>query len=297
MSSNSTKASTTKKSVLEEAEGFDEQELKAAKEENYEKAVVKEVKKLRIIKIKPVKTYNRQEGNTNGVSVLPGASLTLAPLGDGYGKIVTGIEPSEFKELMPEFSGGYSEYFKNFKVRLTAEERILDLARTSDLIIYKFLLTRSEIAKSKEEVTSQTKFILIDEEKEAEKETSKADLKFKAMTYLNDMSAEEQSNFLRLFGYSTRMLSVSVVRSKLIAVIEQNPTAFLSKYSDKNKATRMLLASLIQSDILQTRSNSVYFNEELIGASEDLAVEYLNSPRNQEMKINLIAALNAKTRV
>lgn len=297
MSNNSTKASATKKSVLEEAEGFDEQELKTAKEENYEKAVVKEVKKLRIIKIKPVKTYNRQEGNTNGVSVLPGASLTLAPLGDGYGKIVTGIEPSEFKELMPEFSGGYSEYFKNFKVRLTAEERILDLARTSDLIIYKFLLTRSEIAKSKEEVTSQTKFILIDEEKEAEKETTKADLKFKAMTYLNDMSAEEQGNFLKLFGYSTRMLSTSVVRSKLIGILEHDPKTFLTKYSDKNKATRMLLASLIQADILQTRSNSVYFNEELIGASEDLAVEYLNSARNQEMKINLIAALNAKTRV
>jgi len=250
-------------------------------------------KRIGVVTIKPVKIYNRQEGNTHGVSVLPGAKHVYGCAADRFGTMLTGFTVEEFEELKVSKDISYSIFFRDFKIILTDMPVVLDLSRESDYIRYKFALMRPEIANTPDDVTSATKYVMFDEEAEAAKLTVKSDLKMDAYILLSNMSFEDQLDFLKLFGIVTKGLSPTVVKAKLALIIETDGKTFLSRYNDKHRGERILVESLVQARILEKRGTSFYYNEDLLGATEDITIQYLKSPKNNELRINLITLLKS----
>ncbi len=245
------------------------------------------------ITIKPVKIYNRQIGNTHGVSVLPGAKHVYGTTADRFGTLLTGFTEDEFKQLEISKEITHKLFFRDFKLILTDAPVVLNLERESDYIRYKFALIRDEIANTPDDITSQTKYVMFDEEAEAVKLTVKADLKMDAYVLLSGLSYEEQLDFLKLFGIATKGLSPTVVKAKLAMIIETDSKSFLSRYNDKNRGEKILIESLVQARIVEKRGTSIYFNEDLLGATEDITIQYLKNPKNNELRINLITLLKS----
>jgi hypothetical protein len=270
-----------------------EPSLSESLEDSLRTVAAASVRPTNIVTVKPIRIYNRKEGSTQGVSILPGAKHVMGTITDGYGVMITGITEEEYAELKISKEVSYKDFFKPFKVILTDAITTLDLSREQDYLKYRFLLTRPEIAKTPEDTSAKTRFVLYDEEEEAKKLTVTGDKKMEAYIILNNMSFEDQLNFLKLFGHVTKGLSPTVVKGKLITIVEKNASQFLTKFNDKNRADRIFLESLIQARILDKRGTSYYYNEELLGATEDITIQYLKNPKNNDLRINLLTLLKA----
>jgi hypothetical protein len=262
---------------------------------------MKEEKESKYVKIKPISKYVRGM-NANQVKVLPGAKKVFAPIEDRHGNLVNGHTPDECKQY--KFASVDKNFWKNYSISLTDTEKILDITREEDLLAYKFLKSFYPIiVTSESQKTQDTKYIMIDEEAQAEVKNKRRENMVKAMGYLGKMSETERASFLKLFGYKTKNMSPAMILDKLSEEIEKpahgNETKtgaeiFIEKYDDREKENRILLESLLQEEILSKKGPAVYYGTDLIGATEDIAVHYFGEPSNQEMKINFIKMLKSK---
>jgi hypothetical protein len=259
----------------------------------------------RKVTIKPVKSYKKGGMMTN-VSVFPGAKVTLAPYKDSYNQFVTGHTLEECKAY--KFAEVNDEFWRKYKFVLTDTVYILDLGKEQDMLRYKFCKGHYQVANSPEEVNHQTKFVMFDEEAEAEKRSAEVQKKVRALAMLNEMSQVQQAKFLKLFGYKTRSMSPTVIFSKL-AEIAETPTRtpgkgaaycvddFIRMYEDKDKATRILIKSLEQAEIINKENMSYKYGEDLLGTTFDQTLMWFKDSKNQEIVTGLINQLEIKEKV
>jgi hypothetical protein len=88
------------------------------------------------------------------------------------------------------------------------------------------------------------------------------------------------------------------LRGAIEAEIESDPAKFLAVVDDINFDTKMLIVSAVNAVIIR-KSNHKYFSKSgeplaLAGEINDLkgAINYLNSPANQEYYMHIQASLN-----
>lgn len=256
--------------------------------------------KLEVVQV-PASRMDVKSGKKFTKKILPGVSHALAPGMDRYGRVVTGCTEEEYDEIMEGDLGvseplSYPQYFRNFCVKVTADGKELNLEIPEHQLIYRFLKTLPEVAKSKKLVNSSVhNFYLIDEEAEAEKQLSEIDFKMKAYSYLNDMSAEDIIEFLVLYGKEYRNVSPSLAKAKLGELIETNPERFITLYQDNSREVKIKLRMLQRIGIIRKEGPAYFYGAEgdaiMLGASEELAIAFLSEMKNQELYISLIKML------
>lgn len=235
----------------------------------------------------------------NGKKVLhPNGRITLSPvLNSRTGTMRTGHTQEEIKEL--EAFYGFpinNSFWQELSVIIPEKGLDLDLDLPEHKLKYKVLLEHPYVAKPGEKVNSAVHMVKIyDEYAEAKERNVKFTHKVKAMSIIAKLSLSEQIEFSKLFGIkSPESLMTDILFNKLVEFAERDPKIFVDTYEDKNRDLRILLVNLERAGIISKKGTAYYFNQEVIGANEDLVLSYLKETKNQPVLIQLKKLLKAK---
>lgn len=227
-------------------------------------------------------------------SVAPNSRIVIEPGIDRFGKTRTGLTPEDATRLEAAMKmeegmlSPSSKFWKTFKLVLTSKPEYLDLNEPANELLYLFAKNACwQVADSKEKLTPKHQFFMYNEVEEARVENDKFDTQLTAYKYLADMSQDERSDFLKLFGFRANSMSPMVIKKKLREKAEENSKLFVSLYEDKSKAFRILLEDLVQSKILKVKNGAYYFGEDMLGADTDLTIATLKNPKKQDLLLVL----------
>jgi hypothetical protein len=190
------------------------------------------------------------------------------------------------------------------KVTLTKNDLHLDLSNPADYLKYKILLAnKDEIAPSAEERLRKAtyRFMIVEENYETSVKSNKFETSRRAMKAYDKIEndSEKLRNVLIALNKSVaKSTKIEFLRGAIEAEIESDPAKFLAVVDDINFDTKMLIVSAVNAGIIR-KSNHKYFSKSgeplaLAGEINDLkgAINYLNSPANQEYYMHIQASLN-----
>jgi len=209
------------------------------------------------------------------------------------GKKVTGLTKEEADELGQKLNldlSPESVFWNEFAVVMTNKERTFDLTDPAQKLEYLVLRSKRDIAESRDKIKPWSIYIMYNETLEAEKEVREFDNQLMAYKYLADMSSEEQSDFLKLFGYKTYNMKPVVIKRTLKAKAEKETDQFIKLYEDKDKTMRVLIEDLVQKKIFKIKNGAYYYGEDMMGADINLTLNNLKNPK----KSDLLKALKLK---
>jgi len=203
-------------------------------------------------------------------------------------------------------------YWKNYQVRLTKSDTILDLSTVEDFIKYKVLLTNSSVICPSLEMFTDPKgrnttyqYYIVGAEDDVKQTNKNMSVKMESMLELGKI--QDKKNILKIVVEMMSGKKVSkeskleFIQSSAFKEIESNPKLFLSIVKDPYFPTKILISECLEYGILSTRSGLYYVtsnSEPLCGAGEEstlvVASKYLNLPKKQELKLSLEAKLKIK---
>lgn len=193
------------------------------------------------------------------------------------------------------------------KVRLKKQDNYLNLWDPQDYIRYKILLARKqEIAPSLKAYQDSPKvtyqFVIINENDEAN--ANKTRVSAKKQCYKEWGKIDNDPDTLRVIIEMMEGRKIAsnakldVLNNKIMELIESNSKMFLDIVQDKMLSTKVLIKKSIEAGLISNRGDWLYLTNGNIPLCEDnqnptlnVAAEFLNQPKNNEMKMMLIAKL------
>jgi len=137
-------------------------------------------------------------------------------------------------------------------------------ASTMDVIRYNALVERTNVAKNQAEIRKNpnVEFFVEDLETQAKELELIADLELEAMEKFSDTSAKEKRGIFKILTSFDRVpmkgvdsLSETIVKAELYKRLKADPKKFIQIATDKNLATRILVAELLEAGELTKKSN------------------------------------------
>jgi len=188
-----------------------------------------------------------------------------------------------------------SVYWDEFRVKTSEKPTILYLANPEDELKYKFLINHKRVAESITDPSIGIKdYYIVDDSKEAEVIMRGASEKIKANKIFSGLSTENKKDILRLYPGYTNLGSVSdeIVDSKLYTELEKKPGVFILHAEDKKRDSKVFLKDLVSAEILRKNKSSYYYGDDFIGHDEETAINYIEDPARQSLKIDLMSQLS-----
>ena len=225
----------------------------------------------------------------------------VAPYFTRSGSIYTGLTPEEEKYY--ENALGYedgtlarsSEFWKTFCVKIGSKTLLLDDQYPRQDMIIKFLSGHKRVATSLDKLDAGKDYLLINREAEAVEANKKNKLRRDAVKEFDKLSLEQMRKCLRLFGVKSDTLSNELVESTLFNLIDKQPKKFFDKWVDnKSKETEFLLETAIAKGIIRKDRTQYYYGSEMFADSMEEAVSYLDSKKNQDLKLSIINQVENK---
>mgnify|MGYP003408832967 FL=1 len=225
----------------------------------------------------------------------------VAPYFTRSGSIYTGLTPEE--ETYYEKTLGYeegtlarsSEFWKTFCVKIGSKTLLLDDQYPRQEMIIKFLSGHKRVATSLDKLDAGKDYLLINREAEAVEANKKNKLRRDAVKEFDKLSLEQMRKCLRLFGVKSDTLSNELVESTLFNLIDKQPKKFFDKWVDnKSKETEFLLETAIAKGIIRKDRTQYYYGSEMFADSIGEAVSYLDSKKNQDLKLSIINQVENK---
>ena len=201
-----------------------------------------------------------------------------------------------------------NNYWNNLYVRLEKHENRLDLSKPDDYIKYKVLLANKNIIcpdlKTLQESPKATyKYVLI-----AEGEESKANMKrlsARKEAYKEYGKIEDDKDTLRLIveTMTSRPVASSVkleqLAERIDVLIENDAKMFLTIIQDPLLRTKVLIRNAIEAGVIADRGGLLYMRADNLPLCDggdptlSVAAQYLNQPKNQELKFAIEAKVKA----
>lgn len=225
----------------------------------------------------------------------------VAPYFTRSGSIYTGLNPEE--ETYYEKTLGYeegtlarsSEFWKTFCVKIGSKTLLLDDQYPRQEMIIKFLSGHKRVATSLDKLDAGKDYLLINREAEAVEANKKNKLRRDAVKEFDKLSLEQMRKCLRLFGVKSDTMSNELVESTLFNLIDKQPKKFFDKWIDnKSKETEFLLETAIAKGIVRKDRTQYYYGSEMFADSLQEAVSYLDSKKNQDLKLSIINQVENK---
>ncbi len=222
----------------------------------------------------------------------------------GGGKIYTGFTKSAEsvkdrkaleKRLNTDLDND-SEFWKTFFIRTRDEDLTLDPTDAGDLLKITFLRNHAFVKTATKQNKAGAKWVLIDEENEAKTENVLLKKKREAYKALDDMSAKDTRDALRLYGVRSDELTEEIAQNQLVKYIEQDPARFISLWvENKARNTYVLIEKGITRGVVR-RTNLMYlYGTTDLGKNIEEVCAYLDNPKNQEVKLGIKTAINDKS--
>lgn len=189
-----------------------------------------------------------------------------------------------------------SNFWETFFIKVTGEkELLLDTSNAHDELKYIFLKNHKRVAEGLGKVTAGIEFVLVNKDSEAVERNKINKIKRDAIVEFGKLSLNDMRKCLRIYGYKSDSMSNDLVEAKLYELVDADPGKFFTKWvSNKVKNLEFLVEEAIAKNIIRRNKNVYYYGTEIIGHSMDDTIAYLDSPKNQDLKIAIQKEAEAK---
>jgi len=214
------------------------------------------------------------------------------------GRVYTGLEKEDEERLGEALSldlRSTSDFWNTFRIRIADEDVILDTTDAMDELKYLFLKGHKRVSPSLSERKPTANYVLINQEKEAEKSNEYNRTKRKALAKLDGMTSNEMAKALRIYGYRTENITSEVIENRLSELVEDNPNKFFEKWVDNShRQTEWLVKEAIAKNVIRKNKNLHKYGTETLGNSLEETIYYLDNPENQDIKKTIIDETEVK---
>lgn len=222
----------------------------------------------------------------------------LVPYYTRSGNIYTGLAVDDAHRLGAILNVNLfpnSSWWNNFHVRVGAEDMYLETEDPLDEIKYLFLKNHKRVKSSMFEHKATADYLLINKDEEAKRENLYNKAKIDAIFEFKRMSATDMRKCLRLFGHNAENMSNELVENNLFKIVEANPEHYLTKWvNNKARELEVVVEQAIAKNIIRRNKNIYKYGSEVIGYSMQEVIDFLNAPKNQDIKITILNAIDAK---
>ena len=192
------------------------------------------------------------------------------------------------------------------KVTLRKQDNYLNLANVEDYIRYKILIANKDyIAPSLEALETHPKatyqFVILTEESETK--SARKGMTILMQCYTAYGKIEDDVDALRIIIETLTGITVhkntkkEFLQTKINELIQSNSKMFLKIATDPLLQTKVLIRKCSESGLIAHRGNQYYIREGNVPMCEDgeptlnVAAQWINLPKNQEIKLSLEAKL------
>ena len=192
------------------------------------------------------------------------------------------------------------------KVTLRKQDNYLNLANVEDYIRYKILIANKDyIAPCLEALETHPKatyqFVILTEESETK--SARKGMTILMQCYTAYGKIEDDVDALRIIIETLTGITVhkntkkEFLQTKINELIQSNSKMFLKIATDPLLQTKVLIRKCIESGLIAHRGNQYYIREGNVPMCEDgeptlnVAAQWINLPKNQEIKLSLEAKL------
>ncbi len=225
----------------------------------------------------------------------------ISPYFTRSGSIYTGLTPEDEKyyEKALGYPEGHlskvSDFWNTFCVKVGSRTVLLDDSIPRQAMIIKFLSGHKRVATSLDKMDAGKDYLLINREAEAIEANKINKLRRDAIKEFDKLTLEQMRKCLRILGVKADTMSNELVESTLFTMVDKNPKQFFTKWVDnKAKETEFLLESAIAKGVIRKDRTQYYYGTEMFADSLDEAIAYLDSKKNQDLKLSIINQVENK---
>ena len=216
------------------------------------------------------------------------------------GRIYTGLTEEDEENLGEKLKvdlSPNSNFWHTFRIRMTDEDIILRPDEDPlDELKYKFLKGgHKRVAIGFGDRKPTANYVLINQEEEAEKANTYNRVKRKAFSKLDKMTSDDMRKALRIYGFRSDNVNDEVVENRLTELVEANPERFFQKWVDnKHRQSEWLVKEAIAKNVIRKNKNIYKYGSDIIGASLDETIRFLDNPENNDIKKTIINETEVK---
>lgn len=221
----------------------------------------------------------------------------LMPWYNAHGILQTGLT-EEDEERLGKSTGHdlsrLSSFWHDYSITITDKDLVLHTQYPEDELKYLVLKAHFRVANGARDTSKPlADYVIYNELEEAKKDTETASKRIKAYALYAKLSMAKKREILKLYpGYSrTDNVEDEIIEANLIKELDRNYDKFVRLVEDKELDNKIFLTDLLNAKILTKNKNMYKYGEDVIGHSEDSAIEHLNDPKNQGLKIALMKEL------
>ena len=248
--------------------------------------------------------FNR---NSDGNTIWTGSKRMYQLPTNQYDRLIPVLTEEERKELEEALNlaagslltnARNNNYWREFKVTLDKNGRVLDLSDPEDFLAYKVLSKTNSIAKSKDDINVLVHdFYMVTEEQEQEADNKLTDRYEEANNLYSKISKSDKNmtNVLRLLGRKIAPDANSKwLRSELVKIINQREVLagvkgmddFIAVAKDPNFDIKVIIIDALEIGEIFIEGTSYKLRSgDTIGLDLDQAITFMKSPKNQATRL------------
>lgn len=225
----------------------------------------------------------------------------IAPYFTRSGSIYTGLTPEDEKYF--EKALGYPEghlaktspFWTTFCVKVGSRGIVLDDQFPLQAMQIKFLSGHKRVATSLDKLSAGKDYLLINREAEAIEKNKQNKIRRDAVKAFDALSLDDMRKCLRIFGIRSENMSNELVESSMFDIVDKQPKRFLDKWvNNKKKETEFLIEEAIAKGVIRKERTQYFYGTEMFADSLDEAIAYLDSKKNQDLKLSIINEVQTK---
>lgn len=232
-----------------------------------------------------------------GVNKYKNCFTYLAPYYTRAGSIYTGLSPEDktrLEQALGQDLSPMSKFWETYFIRIGDKDVYIDPSTPRGELDYLFLKNNKRVAKSLDKILPSNDFILIDENEEAKVVNEYNRNKRQALKELDKLSPSDKRKAVRIYGINPDTSTDEMVENRLTEFIEKDPKKFFDLWvENKQRDTEFLIKQAVALGIM-SKSKSIYkYGQDVIGHTLEDAINYLDNPLNQDIKIAILKNTNS----
>ena len=236
-----------------------------------------------------------------GLLKYKGCNDYIAPYWTRSGMRYTGLTPEDeeyFEKALGYEKGTLSrtsDFWINFCVKIGTRTLILDDSIPRQAMIIKFLSGHKRVATSLDKFTAGKDYLLINRQAEAIEANKINKQRRDAIVEFGKLSLDQMRKCLRLFGINGERMSNELIESTLFNLIDKQPKKFFNLWvNNKSKETQFILEQAVAKGVIRKEKTQYYYGTDMIADSLNEAIAYLDSKKNQDLRLAIINETNNK---
>ena len=223
----------------------------------------------------------------------------IGPYFTRSGRLYTGLTTEDETRLSSltglDLKSG-SEYWKDFFIRTSGKDLYLDTIDAYDELKYLFLKNHKRVKNSIMENKASANFVLINKDEEAKRSNLYSRTKRDAIKAFDTLTPEDMRACLRLYGHNGDSMSNEQLEKVLFDIVEGNPEGFLERWVNNSKRDiEALIERAVAKNIIRKNKNIYMYGSDVIGHSLPETATFLETPKNQDVKITIMKQIDSKS--